>query len=119
MWEKTDLLHHITSAPSQLERIPRLRRPRFNDHLTRIRHEQTVDQFKDCALARAASADERERVSGGNLEREAAQNRLSAAREVDVAKSNRAGSTGIVHGSTVLHLGTRFATRSPEGKHDR
>ncbi len=59
-----------------------------HDDLARVRHEQSIDQLEDGALAGAAAPDERERLALHHVEVEALQDVGLAPFESDTAKGD-------------------------------
>ena len=104
MRKQPDLLHDVARAPAQLIGIPVTSAARLDKHIAGIGQQKPVDQFEDGALARAAASDQRERIAGRDIEREASQHRHRATCEMHIAETNRTALVRLGHGSTVSQV---------------
>src|SRR5262249_8011576 len=58
VWKESDLLHHVSGASAQLERVPGARASRLDVDVAGIWENQAIDQLEDRALPCAAPADQ-------------------------------------------------------------
>src|SRR5262245_59434457 len=75
MRKQTDILDHVPDRSSEPNRIPLARVSALHTHVARVGKEQPVHQLEHGRLACAACANQRERLTSGDSDREVVEQR--------------------------------------------
>ena len=109
--EQAGVLNHVTGPPAQDDRIPLANLTIFDEHSTRIRFDQAIDQSQEGGLAGAAAADQRHGLVGANRQRQLVQHTAPASTGGDVFK--RDGGSGQVAECTTSSTASAARSLAP------
>lgn len=94
-------LDDVTHLAAQADGIPFRRGTAFDDDCATVWFEQAVCKFQSGGFSGAATAEQNERFTSTNFERQVLENGMIAALETDVAKFNDRPSIGTIHAAIV------------------